>query len=153
MKKAIWAYKKSRDIYRRTDAFAGEVERAHPKFSDESKAALAKGPIKSGKIGSVNDRKTIPAVEYDKEDDRAIEDFVRSKIQTTWHGLGTCKMAPKEKGGVTDKSLNVYGTQRLKCCGKSYNYTFPDVQADALSQIFPSYRRTLLQTQTILHLS
>jgi alcohol oxidase len=52
-----------------------------------------------------------------EEDDKAIEDYIRSNIETTWHSLGTCKMAPKEKGGVVDKHLNVHGTVGLKLCG------------------------------------
>jgi GMC oxidoreductase len=30
---------------------------------------------------------------------------------------GTCAMKPRDKGGVVDKDLNVYGTQRLKIAG------------------------------------
>ncbi|UNI17106.1 Alcohol oxidase [Purpureocillium takamizusanense] len=112
--KLVWAYKKQREIYRRTNAFAGELAMGHPKFREDSKAALTDGPLVQGGFKSVEERKAIPALEYDAEDDAAIEDFIRDNLNTTWHSLGTCKMAPKEKGGVVDKSLNVYGTQGLK---------------------------------------
>ncbi|OAQ87788.1 alcohol dehydrogenase [Purpureocillium lilacinum] len=112
--KQVWAYKKQREIYRRTNAFAGELAIGHPKFREGSKAALSDGPLVQGGFKSVEDRKAIPPIVYDAEDDAAIEDWIRSNLNTTWHSLGTCKMAPKDKGGVVDKSLNVYGTQGLK---------------------------------------
>lgn len=118
LKKQIWAYKKGRDIYRRTNAFAGELPIAHPKFRESSMAALSKGPLKEGGFGSAEERMAIPLVEYDEVDDRAIEQFIRENVETTWHSLGTCKMAPQERGGVVDKDLNVYGTEGLKCAGK-----------------------------------
>lgn len=33
--------------------------------------------------------------------------------------LGTCKMAPREEGGVVDESLGVYGVEGLKIAGMS----------------------------------
>jgi alcohol oxidase len=51
---------------------------------------------------------------YCKEDDEAIMDWVRDNLNTTWHSLGTCAMRERERGGVVDGSLNVYGTQGLK---------------------------------------
>jgi alcohol oxidase len=56
----------------------------------------------------------VKDIEYSKEDDEAIEDWIRGKLNTTWHSLGTCAMKPKEKGGVVDKNLSVYGTKGLK---------------------------------------
>lgn len=40
-------------------------------------------------------------------------------VETTWHSLGTCSMAPKEgnsivKHGVLDERLNVHGVKGLK---------------------------------------
>ena len=117
VKKQIWAYKKQRELYRRTNAFAGELELGHPKFKEGSKAALVEGPIVKGGFTDVESRK-VPDIEYSEEDDRAIEEWVRGNVNTTWHSLGTCKMAPKEQGGVVDKDLSVYGTQGLKLAGK-----------------------------------
>lgn len=121
LKKQVWAYKKGRDIYRRTNAFAGELAIGHPKFKDGSRAALTDGSLKKkvGEWKTVEERKAIPAVEYDEDDDCAIEEFVRERVQTAWHSLGTCKMAPRDDGGVVDQHLNVYGTTALKCVGKS----------------------------------
>jgi alcohol oxidase len=141
LKKSVWAYKKARDIYRRTNAFAGEVALGHPVFRDGSPAALSIGPIKKAEFHSVEERKDIPPVEYDEEDNRAIEKFIRDKISTTWHSLGTCKMAPRDRGGVVDKDLNVYGLTGLKCAGKSrLNHSIPAATANQI-QICQLYQR------------
>jgi hypothetical protein len=49
----------------------------------------------------------------------AIDDWVRRHVETTWHCLGTCSMAPREgneivEHGVLDPRLNVHGTKNLK---------------------------------------
>jgi len=148
----VWAYKKQREIYRRTNAFAGELAIGHPKFREGSKAALSDGPLVQGGFKSVEDRKAIPPIVYDAEDDAAIEDWIRSNLNTTWHSLGTCKMAPKDKGGVVDKSLNVYGTQGLKLAGRFWAAARrPGASANAV-QICRLCPRTSAPTQTTRHL-
>ncbi|TAQ91129.1 hypothetical protein B7494_g575 [Chlorociboria aeruginascens] len=103
IKKQIWAYKMSREIARRLPYYEGELALGHPKFKEDSKAALVDG------------RKDVTAdLEYSKEDDEAIEDWIRGNLNTTWHSLGTCAMRPLEDGGVVDKYLNVHGTRGLK---------------------------------------
>lgn len=104
LKKQLWAYKMSREIVRRLPYYKGELELGHPKFASGSKAALFSGE----KMGEIKD------IEYSKEDDEAIEEWIRGNLNTTWHSLGTCAMREKEKGGVVDKDLNVYGTRGLK---------------------------------------
>ena len=116
LKKQLWAYKKQREIYRRTNAYQGELELGHPKFPEGSKAAL----VDVGKEGGFNDmeeRKAMKNIEYSAEDDKAIEDWIRQNLNTTWHSMGTCKMAPRNEGGVVDKDLKVYGTTGLKLAG------------------------------------
>lgn len=117
MTKMVWAYKKQREIFRRTNGAISELPIAHPNFPKGSKAALRNGVEIPGGFKTAVERQNLPPIEYDAEDDKAIEDFVRSNLETTWHSLGTCKMAPKEEGGVVDKHLNVYGTVGLKICG------------------------------------
>lgn len=112
--KQIWAYKKQREIYRRTNAYQGELALGHPQFAADSKAALSDGPIKQGGFKDMEERKAIPEIEYSEEDDKVIEQWIRENVTTTWHSLGTCKMAPREEGGVVDPALNVYGTRALK---------------------------------------
>lgn len=98
-----------REICRRLPYFRGELELGHPKFAKGSKAALSVGALE----GKVED------IEYSVEDDAMIEDWIRSNLETTWHSLGTCAMKPREKGGVVDRDLNVYGTRGLKICDLS----------------------------------
>ncbi|KAK5195214.1 hypothetical protein LTR47_002690 [Exophiala xenobiotica] len=108
LKKHIWAYKITREMWRRMPIFRGELAGNHPRFSPDSKAAIiekADGPVISDDTSRI---------EYSPEDDKAIEQKVREVVSTTWHSLGTCKMAPREKKGVVDKDLNVYGVTGLK---------------------------------------
>jgi len=109
LKKQLWAYKMQREICRRLPYYRGELELGHPKFSKGSAARLSNGAIK----GEIKD------IEYSAEDDALIEDWIRDNLNTTWHSVGTCAMKPREKGGVVDKYLNVYGTQGLKICDLS----------------------------------
>lgn len=117
VKMHVFAYKKGREIMRRTNLYRGELAMGHPQFREGSKAALEVGSLAEDGFKSGDDRKGIPSIEYDAEDDAAIEDFIRNVAQTTWHSLGTCKMAPNDKGGVVDKHLNVHGTENLKIAG------------------------------------
>ncbi|KAI6819895.1 alcohol oxidase, partial [Hortaea werneckii] len=103
----IWGYKKIREIMRRTNFYRGELELTHPQFPAGSKATL-ESHEKCPASEEVQD------LTYDAEDDKAIEQYLRENIGTTWHSLGTCKMAPREQGGVVDAKLNVYGVQNLK---------------------------------------
>lgn len=42
------------------------------------------------------------------------KEYVKSSSTTNWHSVGTCAMAPKDKGGVVDKDLKVYGVKGLR---------------------------------------
>jgi alcohol oxidase len=58
-------------------------------------------------------------LEYSKDDIEKVEDWVKRHVETTWHSLGTCSMAPREgnsivKHGVLDERLNVHGVKGLK---------------------------------------
>lgn len=55
---------------------------------------------------------------YTEEDNKAIENHIRKYVASTWHGLGTLAMKPREDGGVVDKDLNVYGVANLKVAGE-----------------------------------
>ena len=41
-------------------------------------------------------------------------DYVRLRATTMWHPAGTCAMLPRDKGGVLDPSLRVYGAAKLR---------------------------------------
>ncbi|KAK7431557.1 hypothetical protein QQZ08_001775 [Neonectria magnoliae] len=105
IKKQIWAYKKNREIMRRTAMYRGEVAPGHPAFPAGSAAACIET---DAPLSDVTD------IKYTAEDDKAIEEWLRGNIGTTWHSLGTAKMAPREEKGVVDESLNVWGTKGLK---------------------------------------
>lgn len=107
LKKQLWAYKMSREIARRLPYFRGELELGHPKFKTGSSAALSDGAAPQAG-GDVED------IEYSPDDDAVIEEWIRGNLNTTWHSLGTCAMREREKGGVVDRALNVYGTKGLK---------------------------------------
>ncbi|KUI62787.1 Alcohol oxidase [Cytospora mali] len=109
LKKQVWAYKKQREFMRRTKMYRGEVALGHPRFPAGSKAALAEDVPDTGL-----DATDIQDLEYSAEDNKAIEQFLRENIQTTWHSLGSCKMAPRDDMGVVDANLSVHGVQGLK---------------------------------------
>lgn len=96
---------------RRTAMYRGELESGHPVFPAGSKAACVNLLSDSSVDGTPEDVKDI---EYTAEDDEAIIKFLRQNIETTWHQLGTAKMAPRDENGVVDKDLNVYGVSGLK---------------------------------------
>ncbi|KAJ6256002.1 hypothetical protein Dda_9296 [Drechslerella dactyloides] len=97
----VLSYKRQREVIRRMKAFAGpDGIIAGPKFLDSGKA----------KHWPTDGSPT----EYTKEDNDAIEDFVRSAVETCWHSAGTAAMKGREDGGVVDSELNVYGVEGLK---------------------------------------
>ncbi|KAJ7167198.1 GMC oxidoreductase-domain-containing protein [Mycena crocata] len=100
-----WGYKKGRELLRRLPAFRGALIPAHPQFGKNSSAALTEtGPVSL----------EAPRIIYSGEDDKAIDEYLRQFIGTSWHSLGTCAMKPFEMGGVVDSKLNVYKVKKLK---------------------------------------
>lgn len=58
-------------------------------------------------------------LKYSDGDIKAVEEWVKRHVESTWHCLGTCSMAPREgnsivKHGVLDERLNVHGVKGLK---------------------------------------
>ncbi|KAG8160628.1 hypothetical protein KVR01_008892 [Diaporthe batatas] len=108
LKKHVWAYKKQREIMRRTKMYRGEIASGHPRFASDSEAACDEdGSGGVGHDGAGDSR-------YTPEDDAAIEAWVRENVATTWHSLGTAKMAPVGRLGVVDEALGVHGLRGLK---------------------------------------
>ena len=105
LKKQVWAYKKSREIMRRTKMYRGEITPGHPTWPEGSKAAS---------VDITEALSDVKDIEYSAEDDKAIEQWIRQNVGTTWHSIATCKMAPREENGVVDERLNVWGTKGLK---------------------------------------
>jgi len=145
----VWGYIKSRETARRMDAYAGEVQSMHPFYAFNSPARandmdlattkayalpgnLTAGiqhgswsmPLEAGRAPkpnmlNSNAQHVREDLKYTAEDIAHIEEWVKRHVETTWHSLGTCSMAPKEgnsivKHGVLDDRLNVHGVQHLK---------------------------------------
>lgn len=58
-------------------------------------------------------------LKYSARDIAAVEEWVKRHVESTWHSLGTCSMAPREgnsivRHGVLDERLNVHGVKGLK---------------------------------------
>lgn len=47
------------------------------------------------------------------------ECLIRHTAGTIWHYVGTCKMSPRDKSGVVDHRLNVYGIKSLRVVDNS----------------------------------
>jgi len=106
-----YGYKRSREFARRLPSYRGENTATHPLFAKGSKVACrdAATPV------AINE----PDLQYSAEDDKAIEEYTRKYVNTTWHSLGTCAMKPREWNGVVDSRLNVYGVTGLKVADMS----------------------------------
>ncbi|CUA76585.1 Alcohol oxidase 1 [Rhizoctonia solani] len=131
-----WSYKKVREVARRMDAYRGELTALHPHFHPDSPAACEDVDLQTAKeympagqltVGihmgtwskprkplAPGETRIVEDVKYTKEDDEAIDNWVRDHVETTWHSLGTCAMKPRDQEGVLDPRLNVYGTTNLK---------------------------------------
>ena len=62
------------------------------------------------------------------------KEFVAGNTATEYHPIGTCAMMPKEKGGVVDTQLKVYGTSNVRVIDASI---FPlHVQGNIVSLVY-----------------
>lgn len=89
--------------------YRGEIASGHPRFAPDSGAACVE-EVGDGAEG----RNVEEDIRYSAEDDAAIEDWLRENVATTWHSLGTAKMAPAGRLGVVDEALGVHGLRGLK---------------------------------------
>jgi alcohol oxidase len=145
----VWGYIKSRETARRMGAYAGELQMMHPFYAFDSPARaldmdlaatkayagenhLSAGiqhgswtmPLEAGTAPSPsfltsNKQEIREDLVYTNEDINHIIEWTKRHVETTWHSLGTCSMAPKEgnsivKHGVLDERLNVHGVKGLK---------------------------------------
>ncbi|PPQ91713.1 hypothetical protein CVT25_012854 [Psilocybe cyanescens] len=101
-----YSYKRARELARRMKYYAGDVVAAHPNYKESSNAKPNESTTPVGL--------SEPDIMYSKEDDEAIDEHHRRRVETAWHSIGTCAMKPRERGGVVDARLNVYGVQGLK---------------------------------------
>ncbi|KAI0737717.1 GMC oxidoreductase [Daedaleopsis nitida] len=54
----------------------------------------------------------VPGLQVSTEEQ--IREHVKNTVFTVWHTCGSVSMLPKDKGGVVDSSLKVYGTKNLR---------------------------------------
>lgn len=105
VQKHVFAYKKQREIVRRMSSYRGEYA-SHPPFASDSPAAC---------VDLVEALPTdVQDIVYSADDEVVLEKWIRDHVGTTWHSLGTCKMQAREKKGVVDAKLGVYGVKGLK---------------------------------------
>lgn len=97
-------------MYRRLPWFVAEHAGSHPDFPPGSAAAV---PSKKGVPGE-----PFVNIEYTEDDDRAIEEYITNNIATAYHTVSTCPLRSREKKGVVDPDLNVYGVKGLKIAGE-----------------------------------
>lgn len=95
-----WLYKKQREVASKMKHQLGPVS-PEPIFAGTTAAA------QGGRF------------QYSAEDDLAIEQWARENVNTAYHPMGTCKMAPVENKGVVDGSLSVHGIKGLKVADMS----------------------------------
>jgi choline dehydrogenase len=60
------------------------------------------------------------------QSDEEILNYIRETAIPVWHASGTCSMLPKEKGGVVDSKLKVYGVNNLRVVDASVFPVIPD---------------------------
>lgn len=78
-------------------------------------------------------RVPMPNFSLPKSLDEARE-AVRTNVITEYHPIGTCAMLPREKGGVVDSNLKVYGTKNVFVCDAS---TYPvHVQGNIVGLVY-----------------
>ncbi|KAH8093163.1 GMC oxidoreductase-domain-containing protein [Cristinia sonorae] len=102
----VFAYKRCREFARRMACFRGEHPDHTPSFPSHSSATM------TGVAAPVH--ANAPDLQYTDEDDEAIKEFIQKFAIIASHALGTCSMMPRERGGVVDPRLNVYGVDGLK---------------------------------------
>ncbi|CAK41595.1 uncharacterized protein An13g01960 [Aspergillus niger] len=91
-----------------------------------------------------------PAADFQGDLDAA-KKYARDNLVSMWHFVGTCSMLPREKDGVVDSSLKVYGIEGLRVVDASAIplvstanlqatvYAFAERAADLIKQDWKSY--------------
>jgi choline dehydrogenase-like flavoprotein len=83
------------------------------------------GVLKPG--GRRNDERTV----FNSSLEKATE-YVKLASTTNWHSVGTCAMAPREKGGVVGSDLRVHGVKGLRIVDASVIPLIPQSNTQSL---------------------
>ncbi|CAG8955202.1 hypothetical protein HYFRA_00007218 [Hymenoscyphus fraxineus] len=69
--------------------------------------------------------------EEDKDDDAALDEFIKERVRTTYHYACSCRMAPENDPipGVVDDELRVHGLSNVRVCDTS---VFPQITSSHL---------------------
>jgi choline dehydrogenase len=78
------------------------------------------------------DNGTALQSEYTKLTPENVESEIKRLLQTEYHPVGTCSMLPKEKGGVVDSKLKVYGVEKLRIVDASVFPLLPRANMQSL---------------------
>ncbi|KAK7681950.1 hypothetical protein QCA50_014912 [Cerrena zonata] len=73
---------------------------------------MARHLTRSSYFKDIVEQETQPKVNV--ATDEEIKDYVRTNTRSTQGSVGSCAMLPREKGGVVDPKLKVYGTKNLR---------------------------------------
>ena len=52
-------------------------------------------------------------------DNEIVDEFIRDRVSGAYHLSSTCRMAPREDGGVVEQGLKVYGIEGLRVADAS----------------------------------
>lgn len=87
--------------------------------------------------------------EEKKDNDDALDKFIRERVRTTYHYACSCRMAPENdpKPGVVDDELKVHGLSNVRVCDTSVfpqisssHLQAPAVMVGVLRVLFSSFR-------------
>jgi len=88
-------------------------------FEDQADLDIFTESIKFGRsLASVSPLKDLIVKELNPgptvQSDKQIQDWMTTMFSTTYHTCGSCSMLPRDKGGVVDPELKVYGTNNVR---------------------------------------
>lgn len=75
-------------------------------------------------LAALNPTEVVPGKNVTADED--LDAYIRGSVSTLYHPAGSCKMGPKEEGGVVDTELRVYGVKGLRIVDQS---VFPQLPA------------------------
>ena len=75
-------------------------------------------------------REVNPGPDVKTDDDIAV--WLKKYLTTVHHTAGSCSMLPRNKGGVVDNQLRVYGTKRLRVIDLSVVPLLPSAHTQSI---------------------